>query len=84
MKNGRRIVQRRYTCGHEAPPRQSWRDRDGRDRDTSAPRITKQKATSDVAAKFDFCEEVFQSESLNGSWARGGAEHVVGGLEKAG
>jgi hypothetical protein len=33
---------------------QSWRNRDGRSRDTSASRISTQKATSDVAAEFDF------------------------------
>ncbi|KAI9437273.1 P-loop containing nucleoside triphosphate hydrolase protein [Lactarius indigo] len=41
-------------AGTRHTPRQSWRDRDGRDRDTSAPRVAAQKATSDVAAEFDF------------------------------
>ncbi|KAH8999892.1 P-loop containing nucleoside triphosphate hydrolase protein [Lactarius hatsudake] len=54
-QNRRRVVGKDgIHAGTRHPPRQSWRDRDGRDRDTSAPRVAVQKATSDVAAEFDF------------------------------
>ncbi|KAH9021671.1 P-loop containing nucleoside triphosphate hydrolase protein [Lactarius deliciosus] len=54
-QNRRRVVRKDgIHAGTRQPPRQSWRDRDGRDRDTSAPRVAVQKATSDVAAEFDF------------------------------
>ena len=53
---GRRIHRKDdLQTGTRYPPRQSWRNRDGRGRrDTSATRIAAQKATSDVAAEFDF------------------------------
>ncbi|KAH9165693.1 P-loop containing nucleoside triphosphate hydrolase protein [Lactarius sanguifluus] len=54
-QNRRRVFRKDgIHAGTRHLPRQSWRERDGRDRDTSAPRVAVQKATSDVAAEFDF------------------------------
>jgi ATP-dependent RNA helicase MRH4 len=56
IKSSRRRIDRKddIQASTKHPPRQSWQNREGRGRGTSAPRIAVQKATSDVAAEFDF------------------------------
>jgi hypothetical protein len=56
IKSSRRRIYRKdvILASTKFPPMQSSQNRDGRSRDTSASQISTQKATSDVAAEFDF------------------------------
>jgi ATP-dependent RNA helicase MRH4 len=71
IKSGRRRIDRKddIQTSTKYPPRQSWRNREGRSRDTSAPRFAVQKATSDVAAEFDFSTVAEAPQTLPSTFA---------------